>query len=89
VNVDEVEAWRGAPAPEETRLDMLLFERLAQQRIVEQVNLTDRQIIGGAPVSIDERFRLSTACFRFSTHSPFSTEWSPSSLPSRAAAAND
>ena len=37
--------------PEKARLDVLLLERLAQEGIVEQVNLTDRQIVGGAPVA--------------------------------------
>ena len=41
--------------PEETRLDVLLLERLTQQGIVEQVDLTDGQIVGGAPVGVDER----------------------------------
>jgi hypothetical protein len=68
VHVDEVETGRRAPMAEETRLDVLLLERLSQQGIVEEVNLTDRQIVGGAPVSVDERglgfrqraFQLST-----------------------------
>ena len=41
VRVDEVEAWRGAPVPQKTWLDVLLLERLAQQGIVEQVDLAD------------------------------------------------
>ena len=39
--------------PEEARLDVLLLERLAQQRVVEQIDLTDGQIIGRAPIGID------------------------------------
>src|ERR1700722_21032529 len=38
VDVDEVEARRRAPVPEETRLDVLLLQRLTQQRIVEQID---------------------------------------------------
>src|ERR1700727_2071985 len=67
VHVNEVEARRRAPMPEKAWLDVLLLERLTQQRIVEQVNLTDRQIVGGAPVSVDERafgFRQRASGFR-------------------------
>ena len=67
VRVGEVEARRRAPMPEEARLDVLLLERLTQQGIVEQIDLTDRQIIGGAPVSVDERafgFRQRASGFR-------------------------
>ena len=67
VRVDEVEARRRAPMPEEARLDVLLLERLAQQGIVEQVDLTDRQIVGGAPIGVDERsfgFRQRGSGFR-------------------------
>ena len=55
VCVDEVEAGRRAPMAEEPRLDVLLLERLAQQRVVEQIDLADGQIVGGAPVGVDER----------------------------------
>ena len=55
MRVNEVEARRRAPMPEKARLDVLLLERLTQQGVVEQVDLTDRQIVGRAPVSVDER----------------------------------
>ena len=74
MNVDEVEAGRRAPVAEKTRLDVFFLERLAQQRIVEQVDLADGQIVGGAPIGVDERgfalrqhgfgFRLSAFLFR-------------------------
>ncbi len=67
VGVDEVEARRRAPVPQESRLDVLLLERLAQQRIVEQIDLADRQIIGGPPVGVDQRgfvFRQHAFGFR-------------------------
>ena len=67
VHVDEVEARRRAPVPQEARLDVLLLERLTQQRIVEQVDLADGQIVGGAPVGVDERalaFRQRASGFR-------------------------
>jgi hypothetical protein len=37
---------------EQPRLDVFALERFFQERIVEQVDLTDRQIIGRAPISI-------------------------------------
>jgi hypothetical protein len=54
VRVDEVEAGRGAPVAEQPRLDVLLAQRLAQQRVVEQVDLSDGQVIGGTPVGVDQ-----------------------------------
>ncbi len=53
VDVDEIEAGRGSPVPQQARLDVLDLERLGQQRIVVEINLSDRQIVRGAPVCID------------------------------------
>ncbi|MNT21021.1 hypothetical protein D3C72_1563440 [compost metagenome] len=55
MGIDEIEARRGAPVSQEPRFDMLRLQRLAQQRIVEEVYLPHRYVIGGAPVAIDER----------------------------------
>ena len=44
---------RRAPVAEQPRLDVLRLERLAQQRVVEQVDLADRQVVGRAPVGVD------------------------------------
>src|SRR5438477_12645140 len=52
VNVDEVEAGRGAPVTEKPRLDVLQLQRLEEQGIVIEVDLADRQVIRGAPVGI-------------------------------------
>ncbi len=57
VRVDEVQARRRAPVPEQPRLDVLDPQRLAQQRIRQQVDLTDRQVVGRTPVRVD-RARL-------------------------------
>jgi hypothetical protein len=53
MDVDEVLARGGAPVAQEAGLDVLEPERLPQQRVVQQVDLTDRQVIGGAPVGVD------------------------------------
>ena len=50
VGVDEVQAGRGAPVAEQARLDVLGPQRLAQQRVVLQVDLGDGQVVGRLPV---------------------------------------
>jgi len=59
VRVDEVLPGRRATVPEQPRLDVREPERLAQQRVVEQIDLAAGQIVGGAPVRVDplKRFR--------------------------------
>ena len=52
VDVDEVEAGCGAPVAEQPGLDVLRFQRLLQERIVVEVDLPDRQIVGRAPVRV-------------------------------------
>ena len=50
---DQVQAGRGAPVAEQARLDVLGGEWLAQQRVVEQVDLPDREVVRGAPPCVD------------------------------------
>jgi hypothetical protein len=38
--------------PQQPRLDVLERQRLAQQRIREQVDLPDREVVRGAPVGV-------------------------------------
>ena len=59
VDVDEIQARRGAPVAEQARLDVLELERFFQERVVEQVDLSDRQVVGGAPIGVHlaEQFR--------------------------------
>ena len=52
MDVEEIQAGRGAPVAEQTRLDVFVPQRLAQQRIVVEIDLTDRQIVGGPPVGV-------------------------------------
>src|SRR5207253_3728328 len=54
VHVDEVEAGSRAPVAQEARLDVLDRERLAQERLVHEVDLTDGQVVGRTPVAIDQ-----------------------------------
>src|SRR6185369_1282039 len=53
VRVDEVQSGRRAPVSEEPWLHMLRAQRLAQKRVVEKVDLTDREVIRGSPVRVD------------------------------------
>jgi hypothetical protein len=53
VHVDEILPGGGAPVPEQHPLDVRELQRLAQQRVIEQVELADRQIVGRAPVTVD------------------------------------
>ena len=52
MNIDEVLAWRCAPMGDHQRLHVLQLQRLLQQRIVIEVDLAHRHIVGSAPVSV-------------------------------------
>src|SRR5262249_34972129 len=52
VSVDEVQPGRGSPMAQEPRLDVLRLERLAEQRVIEEVDLADREIVGRTPVGV-------------------------------------
>ena len=52
VGVDQVEARGGAPVAQETRLDVPGLKRPAHQRVVQQVDLADAQIVGRPPVRV-------------------------------------
>src|SRR2546425_11920685 len=53
MNVDEAQPRGRPPVPEQPRLDVLGFERLAQERIILKGDLADRQVIGGPPVGVE------------------------------------
>ena len=55
MGIDEIETRRRAPVPEKARLHMLRLQRLVQQRIVHQIDLADRKIVGRPPVAVDQR----------------------------------
>ena len=52
VGVDEVEAGGGAPVAEQARLDVVEGQRAIEERIVFEVDLADREVVGGAPVGV-------------------------------------
>ena len=53
VGVDEGETGTGAPVPEQPRLDLVPGQRLAEQRVVLEVDLTDGQVVVGPPPGVD------------------------------------
>ena len=52
VHVDHVQARRGAPVPEQAPLDVLQLKRRLKQRVVLQVNLPHRKVVGSAPPGV-------------------------------------
>src|SRR5205085_9862766 len=52
VDVDEIEAGRSSPVAEEARLGVLELEGLAEKRIVEQIDLTDGEVVRGPPPGV-------------------------------------
>ena len=52
VDIDKVQTRRGTPVPEQARLYMLQLQRFFEQGVVVQINLADRQVVGGAPIGI-------------------------------------
>ena len=63
VGIDEVQSGRGAPVPEQARLDVFDGKRLGQQGVRQKINLTDGKIVGGAPVSVETAGSLSAKGF--------------------------
>ena len=59
MDVDEVQPRRRAPVAEQARLDVRQLERLLQQRIVVEINLPDREVVGRPPIGIQlsQQFR--------------------------------
>ena len=53
VGVDEVEPGRRPPVAKEPGLDVLGAQGLAEQRVVEKVDLPDREIVRGAPPRVE------------------------------------
>src|SRR5580704_15759993 len=49
VRVKEIQPGRGAPMPQQAWLHMLEGEGLGEQRIVEEIDLPDAQVVRGPP----------------------------------------
>src|SRR5947199_212951 len=55
VGVDEVQTGSRAPVAEQSWLDVLRTKWLTEQRVVEQVDLTYRQVVRRAPPTVQPR----------------------------------
>ena len=76
VRVNEVLPRRRSPMPEQHVLHIRERQRPLQQRIVVEINLADRKIVGGAPVGVHlvEQFRGKSFLFRHDSFSCFSAK---------------
>src|SRR2546427_6021899 len=54
MNVNKTEARRSSPVAKQTWFDMFGPQRLLQQRISLQINLSNRQIISSAPITLHQ-----------------------------------
>ena len=54
MDVNEIQAWRCSPVTQEPRLDVLLAQRLLEQWIVVEIDLADREVVGGPPVRVQQ-----------------------------------
>src|SRR6478672_3735561 len=54
VHIDEIQTWRRSPVAEEPWFNVLLCERLLEQRIVVEIDLADREVVGRPPVRIHQ-----------------------------------
>ncbi len=53
VRVDEVQRGGGAPVPEQARLHVVRVDGTGEQRVVEEVDLPDGEVVRGAPPGVD------------------------------------
>ena len=54
VRVDQVETGRRPEVAEQAGLHVLRSERLAQERVVEQIDLPDREVVRSPPVRVEQ-----------------------------------
>jgi hypothetical protein len=52
VHVDEILPRCRAPMPQQPPLDVRGLKRITQERIIEQIDLADREVVRGAPVGV-------------------------------------
>ena len=62
VHVDEVLSGGRAPVPQQHALDVRQRQRPLHQGVVVEVDLADRQVVGGAPVGVDPVQQLPREC---------------------------
>ena len=52
VRIDKVQPGSGSPVTQQPGFDVFEFQRLFEERIIVEVNLSHRQVVGRTPVSI-------------------------------------
>ncbi len=52
VDVEKIETGSSAPVAEQARLHVVERERALEQRIVFEIDLSDGEVVGGAPVGV-------------------------------------
>ncbi len=62
VGVEEVQPGSGAPVAEQPGFDVVAGQRRSQQRVVQQVDLAHREVVGGAPPPVDLLEHLVRRC---------------------------
>ena len=74
VCVEQGETGSGAEVAEQARLDVLAAKRLAEEWIVEQIDLPDGEVVRGAPPSVEEVQLVcgerGVRCARLDGHGP-------------------
>src|SRR5215472_16512285 len=73
MDVNEIQPGSRSPMAQQARLHVLDLQRLPQKRIRHQVNLTHREVIGRAPISI--HFGLFVATQDVSRSDDFDGTW--------------
>lgn len=53
MGINEVLPGRGAPVTQKAGLDVAGLERLCEERVIKQIDLADREVVGGTPVGVD------------------------------------
>ncbi len=53
MRIDEIEAGLRAPVAEQAGLDILWLERLAQQRVIPEIELRGADVVRSAKMSVD------------------------------------
>src|SRR3989344_4122730 len=48
--IDEIQTWRSAQMAQQPWFHMFQLQGLFEQRIIVQINLADRQVVGGSPI---------------------------------------
>jgi hypothetical protein len=53
MDVDKVKSRRSAPVSKQTGFHVLALQRLLEERVVEKIDLPDREIVRRAPIGVD------------------------------------